>query len=85
MVDLPSGVVPVQVVTDTPFVLFQNVAPKPQSLNDRRLDRTDVHVHAVGAEAPKRAHGSVLASEIDDCVGFGGIEIRVKARARDEQ
>ena len=32
--------------------------------NDRRLDRTDVHVHAVGAEAPKRARSLTSKLEV---------------------
>ncbi len=56
MVDLPLGVVPMQVVTDAPVVFFQYVAPKAHPLDNRGLDRTDMHVHAVRAETPERAH-----------------------------
>src|ERR1700676_4169191 len=85
MVDLPPGVVPMQVVTETPIVFLQHVAPKPHPLNDSGFDRADVHVHAVGTETPKRAHGNMLSLEIDDCVSFGGIQIRIEAGAGNQQ
>src|SRR6185312_13251598 len=79
--DLPLGVAPVEIVGDAPLIVFEQETPLAQALDDRRLDRAAMHVHAVGAQRPEGADGTVLALIDDDRIGLGGVQTGIEAAA----
>src|ERR1700674_1060515 len=73
-----------EIVADTPFVLFQHVAPQPHPLDNRWLERADMQIHTVRTETPERAYRPVIAPAIHDRIGFRSVETRIKAAAGDQ-
>jgi hypothetical protein len=77
MMNLPLGVAPEKIVADTPFVFFEHKALQPHPLDDRGLQRAEMQIRPISAQPLERAHRSMVAAMVHNCVRIRRVEARI--------